>query len=203
MDTKQQLRKKLLAQRNKLTPQQCKQAALAVCTVVSEQQFFRAATDIAFYFSVNNELDTLPLLQTALQQGKKCYLPILDEASKDKPRLLFLSCNKATKMRKNKFGILEPVQLSNDLGVSITDLSIIFLPLVGFDAKGNRLGMGAGYYDHTLAELCSSKISGLNHKPALIGLAYACQEVAHITAETWDVPLTGVATELGLQMFNL
>ena len=83
MDTKQALREKLLAQRESLTKQQCQQAAQAVCEVIVNHPLFAAATDIAFYFPVNNELDTLPLLQVAIQQGKKCYLPALDASKKD------------------------------------------------------------------------------------------------------------------------
>jgi 5-formyltetrahydrofolate cyclo-ligase len=46
------------------------------------------------------------------------------------------------------------------------------MPLVGFDRRGNRLGMGAGFYDRSL--------TGLRRpKPWLIGIAFDCQETGH------------------------
>tara|TARA_B100000676_G_scaffold253991_1_gene260054 strand:+ start:160 stop:384 length:225 start_codon:yes stop_codon:yes gene_type:complete len=70
---------------------------------------------------------------------------------------------------------------------------MIGLPLVAFDERGNRLGMGGGFYDRTLA---FSRRPG--HKPALIGCAYAFQEIRMLPAESWDIPLQYIATDQGL-----
>jgi 5-formyltetrahydrofolate cyclo-ligase len=68
----------------------------------------------------------------------------------------------------------------------VAELDIIFLPLVGWDRSGGRLGMGGGFYDRTLA-----KLSG----PVLVGLSHAEQEVAEVPREEWDVPLQFVVTD--------
>ena len=60
------------------------------------------------------------------------------------------------------------------------------MPLVAFDCKGNRIGMGKGFYDKALKNAI---------KPALIGAAYDFQKFTKINAETWDIKLDIIATE--------
>ena len=69
-------------------------------------------------------------------------------------------------------------------------LDIIFTPLVAFDDSGNRLGMGGGFYDRTLAGL-ANKINNT----AIIGLAYDQQQVDQLPLEAWDIPLPRIITE--------
>jgi 5-formyltetrahydrofolate cyclo-ligase len=73
-------------------------------------------------------------------------------------------------------------------------LDVILMPLVAFDGQGNRLGMGAGYYDRTLAFLRHRRHW---RKPRIIGLAYEFQRMPALPAEPWDVPLDGIITEAG------
>ena len=68
----------------------------------------------------------------------------------------------------NRFDISEPCTSTR---VDLNELDIIFLPCVCFDSKGNRIGMGGGFYDKTLDQLSN------NQKPQLILLAYNFQEV--------------------------
>jgi 5-formyltetrahydrofolate cyclo-ligase len=91
---------------------------------------------------------------------------------------------------------MEPVQLRR---LSAHQLDLVFVPLVGFDAKGERLGMGAGYYDRAFAFLRRR-----HHwiHPRLIGLAYSFQQVPHIEGASHDVRLNAVVTEKGLIKCN-
>lgn len=66
-----------------------------------------------------------------------------------------------------------------------------FLPLVAFDAKGRRLGMGGGFYDRAFAFKNKYKRLG----PMLIGLAHSIQEVESLDVEHWDIPLDAIVTE--------
>lgn len=63
--------------------------------------------------------------------------------------------------------------------------TIILVPLIGFDAKGHRLGQGGGYYDRFLASY---------PKVITIGVAYDCQEVPEIPTEPHDMVLTYILT---------
>ena len=73
------------------------------------------------------------------------------------------------------------------------------MPLVAFDMRGNRLGMGGGYYDRTFAYLLNRRRW---RRPILIGVAYEFQGVDSLTTRPWDIPLHGVATEAGLRIFD-
>lgn len=94
-------------------------------------------------------------------------------------------------LNHNGFGIREPQQPSI---VAADRFDIMLLPLVGFDRDGNRIGMGAGYYDRALGSV--------SQQPILIGCAHSVQECQAIAAEPWDVRLDAIATENGLIWLN-
>ena len=66
------------------------------------------------------------------------------------------------------------------------------MPLVAFDEHGNRLGMGGGFYDRSLAFMQHRKQW---HSPHLIGLAHELQKISELPCESWDIPLNMIATE--------
>ena len=66
------------------------------------------------------------------------------------------------------------------------------MPLVAFDTQGNRLGMGGGYYDRSLAFI---KHRRQWHSPHLIGLAHELQKVDALSCASWDVPLNMIISE--------
>src|SRR3990167_4561071 len=102
-------------------------------------------------------------------QQKQCYLPVLSSPQKD--HLEFYTYHSNDPLIKNQFAIGEP-DIKKQHYLATQDLDCAFLPLVGFDTKGNRLGRGAGYYDRTFAFLLNS----IQKKPILIGLAYEFQK---------------------------
>ncbi|MBW8054027.1 MAG: 5-formyltetrahydrofolate cyclo-ligase [Nitrospira sp.] len=119
---------------------------------------------------------------------KMCYLPVLSRVRGD--ALWFAPAAPGTVLVANHFGILEPAVGRRDL-VRAQKLDLILLPLVGFDPRGNRLGMGAGFYDRTLAILRHRKHW---RKPHLIGLAHELQRVDQLASDLWDIPLQAIVT---------
>lgn len=93
---------------------------------------------------------------------------------------------------RSGLGMSEPV---NGLGRSATWLDLLVMPLAAFDCHGNRVGMGGGFYDRTLA--AAGRAPGWR-RPTLIGLAFEVQRVPSIPARDWDVPLDWIATEAGI-----
>ena len=71
------------------------------------------------------------------------------------------------------------------------------IELAAFDATGQRIGYGGGYYDRSFAFRRTAPAP-----PRLVGVAYACQELPELAAEDWDVPLDAVATELDWLAFG-
>jgi 5-formyltetrahydrofolate cyclo-ligase len=87
------------------------------------------------------------------------------------------------------FGTLAPSELAPQV-----EPDVILMPLLGFDARGTRLGYGGGYYDRTLEKL--------SKRPRLVGVAFAVQELDHIPREAHDVPLDVIVTEQGARTFE-
>jgi 5-formyltetrahydrofolate cyclo-ligase len=69
---------------------------------------------------------------------------------------------------------------------------LLFVPCVGFDADGFRLGYGGGYYDRTLAVWPGAK------KPLTVGIAYEACRTDALQREAHDIPLDLIVTEAGL-----
>ena len=193
-DSKNALRRHLRQRRRDLPPRILSQAAEAVARQLSATSIFRRSRRIAAYLAVGGELDLAPLLQRALAHGKQVYLPCL--AGRGAPYLLFRRYRgPSERMRRNRFGILEPAR-GPLLGARQLDL--VLAPLVAFDGRGNRLGMGGGFYDRTFAFL-PQRLRW--RKPRLIGVAYSFQEVPELVAEPWDVGLWACVTERGMRYF--
>lgn len=149
---------------------------------------------IAVFLSRDGELDTSLLIRYLWQADYRVYLPVLNQ---DTEQMLFVRYEAGCKMRTNRYGIAEPQSVENSLAPEGLDLVIV--PLVGFDAQGNRLGMGGGFYDKTFG----FKIENPKTGPRLIGWAHSCQQLATLPAQPWDVPLDAMVTEKGWQVFNL
>lgn len=187
-----QLRRQLRQQRRNLTPRQRRHAAHALTRQLGSHPLFLHSRHIAFYLPNDGEMDLTPLVRRAREMGKRCYLPVLSPLYHN--RLWFAPYDRDTRLVPNRFGIPEPDCNWRRMR-TVWSLDLILMPLVAFDAAGNRLGMGGGFYDRTLAYL-----ERRSHwrKPHLIGTAYAFQQQESLPHQPWDVPLQGVATERGV-----
>jgi len=142
---------------------------------------------IAIYLSNDGELDTSLLIKELWNLNYVVYLPIIHPFNG--ANLLFQRYEKNSPMRANRYGILEP-KLNCSQICPLPALDYLLMPLVAFDKQGNRLGMGGGFYDRTLARLHEQNWQ----KPQLIGLAHECQKVDALPIESWDVPLKTIIT---------
>ena len=191
---KASLRKRIRSQRNALTSSDQKSAALKLARQVIRSPDFLKCQRIAFYIANDGEIDTGPILKKAWQMGKSCYLPVLTPFSK---KLYFVKYGPDTKLIANRFNIPEP-RLIPRLCRPAWSLDAILAPLVAFDQAGNRLGMGGGYYDRSLA----FKTLDINRKPLLIGLAYQFQQQKKLPSERWDIRLNKAFTEQAVYDFS-
>ena len=142
---------------------------------------------IAIYLSNDGELDTSLLIKELWNLNHAVYLPIIHPFNG--ANLLFQRYEKNSPMRANRYGILEP-KLNCSQICPLPALDYLLMPLVAFDKQGNRLGMGGGFYDRTLARLHEQNWQ----KPQLIGLAHECQKADALPIESWDVPLETIIT---------
>lgn len=187
--TRQELRRKLQQIRRSLPQDYAEQAGMAVADAVEQRLrgLEPAQTTVAVYQSFAGELPTQQVIKRLWENGFQTVLPVLHPFAKG--HLLFLRYTPDTRMTQNKYGIEEP-ELRVDNVVPLTDIDVLLLPLVGFDEHGNRLGMGGGYYDRTLAQWYNG------HTPHLlpIGLSYDEQRVSELPVEAWDIPLPEIIT---------
>ncbi|MGR5080207.1 5-formyltetrahydrofolate cyclo-ligase [Photobacterium swingsii] len=183
---RQLIRHHVRTQRQALTSAQQHQAAQQLLQQCQQSHHFTDAQHIALYLSNDGEIDTQPVIDWLWQQHKHVYLPVLHPFSKG--HLLFLHYTSTTAMQANRYGIQEPI-LDIRLVKPARELDLICTPLVAFDHTGQRLGMGGGYYDRTLASWHHSR-----QRPYPLGLAHNCQFVEQLPHEAWDVPLPTIIT---------
>ena len=186
------LRRQLRAARRAVPPSQRRSASRRIARIASQRHWLRPGRRIALFLSMPEEIDTSVLLQVV--RGRQCqvYVPRITDLRHNRMQFLPLS----GRMGRGSFGIAEPTG-GKPLRASHFDL--IFMPLVGFDTAGNRIGMGRGYYDRTLAFKRRRQHGGT---PLLVGLAYDCQQVPALPVQTHDVPLDAILTPSGLRRFT-
>jgi len=93
---------------------------------------------------------------------------------------------------KNRFNIQEPQGGSVE---SASELELVIMPLVAFDNKGYRLGMGKGYYDSTFNN------PTIKRKPLFWGLSYDFQKTKNCYPEDHDLKMHAVICPSGINKF--
>ncbi len=186
-DPRQALRKELRARRNSLNPTQQEAASAWALRHLMKSPKFLRAQHVALYIAADGELNPNLIAEQLWKMGKHCYLPVLHPRSEG--QLWFVEYTPNTELKPNRFGIPEPDH-RQERKFAPNLLDVVLLPLVGFDRRGGRLGMGGGFYDRTFAFH-----KGKKTKPYLIGMAHSCQEVEMLETADWDIPLYAVVTD--------
>jgi 5-formyltetrahydrofolate cyclo-ligase len=178
--SRKQLRAQLRRRRQSISQNDQTVASEALATLALSLPQWESAQKIALYAASDGEIDTTAIAQYCFTANVQVFLPIVG----DDKQMVFAQWQQSDKLSKNHYGIAEPAPHSAQQPLS--NMDIIFMPLVAWDKAGNRLGMGGGYYDRALA----------NHSGrTLIGLAHQMQEVAALPQQNWDVSLDMVITD--------
>lgn len=182
--TRQQIRQQIRQRRRVLTPEQQTQFALQAADRMMAYTPVLLAQTVAVFLSFDGELDTRPLIDQLWRAGKRVYLPVLHPFSPG--NLLFLHYHPSSDLVVNRLKIREPKLDVRDV-LPLSRLDVLVTPLVAFDAAGQRLGMGGGFYDRTLQ-------NWRRHRLQPVGYAHDCQQVDALPTEQWDIPLPAVIT---------
>jgi 5-formyltetrahydrofolate cyclo-ligase len=177
----------LRAQRAQLDARTRMAAAEALAKSLEQLPEFLVDTRIAGYWAVGGEMPLHAAYASLRSRQQEYYLPLIAAADE----LRFAPWNPAAPLRHNRYGIPEP-EVDADAHLPPSELEVVLLPLLGFDRSGNRLGMGAGYYDRSFAFLRDANRPA---RPVLVGIGYHFQELAQITPQVWDVRLDFIATD--------
>jgi 5-formyltetrahydrofolate cyclo-ligase len=184
-DPRAQLRDDLRTRRRAIPAATRIAAAQALAERLLALPFMPAAGYVAGYWAMDGEI-ALHAWQLRLPSALTYCLPVL---GRDK-RLRFAPWRPGEPLASNRFGIPEPDVTASAL-LEPGTMALVVAPLVGFDASGQRLGMGGGWYDRSFA-------FRRTHAPPpwLVGAAFATQQCeVGITRQPWDVALDAVCTD--------
>ena len=138
---------------------------------------------LAGYMAMRTEID--PLAAMVAHQGPVCVPVIIANGQP----LKFREWSPGCRMEMGAFGAEIPAE-----GAWI-EPEVLIVPLVGFDARGYRLGYGGGFYDRTLEGLRAKR-------PTLaVGFAFDAQEMPEVPIDQFDQRLDAMVTESGLRLF--
>lgn len=182
MQDKAGLRKELLSRRDNIPPEVRRAKNRMVRERLLSLDEFRNAGIVFFFASFRTEVDTTEMIKSSLTSGKRVLLPKVD---KDRHELMLYEITDFGELSPGYMGIPEPSFQGRQM--SINDADIVIIPGAGFDASGNRIGYGGGYYDRLL--------SGLQKQMPVIAPAYEEQIVDSIPSEPHDIRVQMIVTD--------
>lgn len=177
-EKKNEIRKRILARRGELSPEERMRGALLLTERILGHQWFYLSDFLLAYAGYGSEIGTEEILREALRKGKGVYLPKAEEDG----RMHFYRIQSLRDLRMGFRGIPEPSGETEEYlySPSVAERTLMLMPGVAFDGYRNRIGYGKGFYDRYLAD-----------KPELqlrtIGVGFGCQLVEEIPGEEQDV----------------
>ena len=188
LNQKKNLRKILTEKRNLIKKNTNFEFNIDAFNQLTEQIKFNAVDCIGSFMSIRSEISTKQLNTKILKMKKKLAFPTIEKNSET---LIFKTTNSLKNFKLGKFNIPEP----KDNNKEITP-QLFFVPCLGFDLKGYRIGYGGGFYDKTF-----EKLKKLNLSFNTVGFAYDDQKQNELPIEKFDYKLDFVLTEKQLYTF--
>ena len=181
------LRQERLAARDAIPAPERIEKSLTIAAHGLEALVFEPGTVISGFLPIRSEVDLRPLMAQLRESGARLCVPVI----LDKQTIVFRELVRGAELVAGTFGTFGPGPEAAEL-----DPQIMLVPLAAFDAEGQRIGYGGGYYDRAIHRLHQK-----GARPVLIGIAFDCQEVASVPHEPHDVRLDAVLTEGGHRRF--
>jgi len=171
------LRRHLRAARLAVPDSERPAAAMALDRALAGLGLPRPGTRVSGFHPFDGEIDPGVALRRAQALGCRVYYPVV------------------TSLRNRRMRFVAHADQSGRDSISPRWLDLVLVPLVGFDARGHRLGMGAGLYDRHFAFLRQRRAW---LRPLLVGVAFDVQKVDRLAEAGHDVRLWGIVTERGV-----
>jgi len=180
---KTEIRARIRAGLGEMGPEARHDASLAACQRLISLDVFRNASVVMLYMPLETEVDLTPAAIRCFQTGKTVCVPRVDWKRRDMHPVEVTSFDDHF-MEADEHGIRTPREVRPVVPAAI---DAVIVPGLAFDARGNRLGRGGGFYDRFLARL-----------PRLtrtIGLAYDFQIIDEVPVDANDFSLDLVVTD--------
>jgi len=184
MTTTSILRQQLKSKRSQLAPQHVDYASRRVIEQLYALSCVKNASTLALYLPIHNEIDLSAMLSNP--QFQYCLPRVVGQ------QIEMREYSGQQSLVRSKWGIDEPSPETQVIAGS--EIDVLIMPLVGYSKRGDRIGMGGGFYDRYLENRQRSR-------PLCIGVAYQWQ-CAKFDPEPWDQPLDIVVTEQQVTRFN-
>jgi 5-formyltetrahydrofolate cyclo-ligase len=185
---KKKLRKVLVEKRNTIKQNSTEEFNIEVFNQLIESVDFGKIKYVASFISIRSEISTNQLNEKILEMKKTLSFPLIEKNSQE---LIFKKFNSNKNFELGKFNIPEPSKENKEIFPQL-----FFVPCLGFDLNGYRIGYGGGFYDKTFA-----KLKRLNYKFYAVGFAFDKQKQNQIPKENYDYKLDFVLTEKQLYTF--
>ncbi len=141
---KKELRSLLLKKVSELPADYCKSADRRIIGHVTGLSQYRDSHTVFCYIGTSREINTVPLLERVLRDGKRLFVP----RCRGKGIMQAYEITGPEDVEKGFYGILEPKDYCRQVEKEEIDLALI--PCLSADRTGVRLGYGGGYYDRYL-----------------------------------------------------
>jgi 5-formyltetrahydrofolate cyclo-ligase len=185
-EAKKALRAEALARRDALGEQWRIEASLKMADFAARLDV-DAGTVVSGFWPMRSEVDVRPLMFALREKGARLCLP----AILDKTTIVFRELVRGGEMVEMGFGTYGPGEAA-----ALLEPNLMLIPMAAFDARGHRIGYGAGYYDRAIERLRAA-----GRAPHLLGIAFDCQEVERVPDQEHDIRLAEILTETGLRRF--
>lgn len=184
---KSTLREFYKEKRKALSEAACEQGSIQIANACIKLPLWSQAS-FHIFLSIGNqkEVDTEPLLTLLHGHDKEVIVPKTEKEG----RLRHFLLTDQTRIKPNALGIPEP---QNGIELQPSQIDVVFVPLLAFDQKGNRIGYGKGYYDRFLAECKKETLK--------VGLSFFEAHEEVLPTEPTDVPLDFVVTPKKIYSF--
>ena len=169
---KKELRRAIRERKRTMTEEEILLRSQRLGALFVKTEAYRDAKTVYGYLPYNQEVRTVPILQQALNDGKRVAVP---KIYGDTMRFLYLT--DLSQVEKNAMGIPEPIA---DEPVAEDETALVLMPGVAFTKSGDRMGYGGGFYDRFLS-------AEPNHPT--IALCYDFQIVESLPTEEFDIPV--------------
>jgi 5-formyltetrahydrofolate cyclo-ligase len=143
------------------------------------------AARVALYAATPDELPTRPLFEGLTATRTVRLLPRIRGNA-----LEFAAVERWDELRPGRYGVLEPP--ADRPRVALGPGDAVVVPGVAFDASGNRLGRGGGYYDRAFPPADGAA-------PLLVGAGYAFQLLESVPHDSRDRAVDAIVSEVGLR----
>ena len=187
--TKRELRQMLRRRMSEIPRDALRERSVAACARLVEQPEYDRAEVVMIFLSMPNEVDTTQIALHCWNNMKRVLAP---KVSWDQRRMLPTEIKSlTTDVRDGVLGIREPLE---GLPIPVADIDLVIVPGLGFDAAGNRLGRGRGFYEGFLSHRDFRGVS--------CALALEDQVVDQVPSDETDVRVDMLVTDARVRRFK-